>query len=1326
MKNKIKLNGAYRTSLTALIFAICVIMALNAVLIRRTESQRIETEGQRRLSSIASKIDNSLYHSECLLNSVSMQIEQIISMGGDTSSQLEAYFSPEIISYINSESKGSCFSAYAAYNGTLYINDFIPDESFVLDERSWYVGAKQRMGAINVTDPYIDASTGEMCYSMSKLLSDGSTVVGLDFNLSGIQNYIEEMNQDNLGTSLIVSGKGMIVGHSNPEFVGLHYNSLDFYNELVNKVFMLYGESFKYNSDNGKYNIFSDKTNYDWYLIVSVKDNFLSGGFSIEAICIIAFMLIFAVSIIIFFVHTCKSKLEAETALSLKDEFFKNMSYELKLPLSRIMSHADILKSSSGSVSYTGAEIEDSAKELSNMLDNLISMSAIGNSDDKQTEATKQNKHIDHKRKTILITAVLFAASVFAVLFNTGTQVKWGDTKMQKETEMYLYQVQEWVNGNKAVLDVISDSIAAQPGFENDYDTAVTYLNSIVSKYDDISVAYLCNPEWEHTVLMNNRWEPDDNWHVEERQWYIDTIASNNNFNISAPYLDEQTGLYCTTLSKIVYDSKGNFIGVLGIDYYLDKLIGILGESYTDSGYAFLTDIDGNILNHPFDEYQMQPDYSVNATELCYREALSENNPVVIRDYDSNSKVCLAMTEDISGFKVIVTRNIGEIYGNGITSDIIYIVVFVSCIVIVNVIMRRLTQWQTKVNAELKEAAENAINAGKAKNNFLANMSHEIRTPINAVLGMNEMIMRESDKNEIIEYAANIQSAGRTLLSIINEILDFSKIESGKMEIIPVEYDVSSLINDIVNMIKARAEKKNLEFIVDIDETIPAVLYGDDVRLRQIITNILTNAVKYTPKGSIRLRIRTIERINDRIKLEISVKDTGIGIKEDDLSKLFTSFQRLEQEKNRNIEGTGLGITIVQRLLNMMNSELQVSSIYGTGSTFSFEIEQKIINAEPVGNFEKRFRTAAEKFEEDCIKAAPNARILVVDDNDTNLIVARSLLKRTQAMTETASDGRQCIELLKNKKYDVVFLDHMMPEMDGIETLTKIKEEKLAEATVFVALTANAIHGAKQSYLDAGFDDYLSKPFTGEEIERCLFSHLDNSLIEIINQKTEAVKPTDVVPEAETKCEDPLFDVQTGLVYTNGNEEIYNEILNIYVLKADEKITLIQLLFEHENWKNYIIEVHALKSTSLSIGSKKLSELAKELEFAGKAEDYGLIREKHAEMLDMYARVAEIGREYLESKNFFADDENEEADINTLTEIAADEANELIRKIKDACDTFDGDEIIRICEEAANYRIGETILKPLFAEIKAAADDFEFEAAAEAADRAFEKINVNG
>ena len=1210
-KKKIRLTSTYRTVLVLLILTLAVIVTLNFLLVKRTETERVEAEGQVRLSSITNRVDSSLYKSECLLDSVAMQVEQIIAEGGNTPELLPTYFSPETIKDISSKSDGSCFSAYAAYNDTLFINGFVPDESFILDERSWYTGALTRLGAIHVTEPYIDASTGEMCYSMSKLLSDGSTVVGLDFNFSSIQSFIEEMGAGESESSLIINESGMIIGHSDSVYVGKNCDDISFYKEFTDKVFMLYGTSFEHTSDGVKYNIFSDKTNYNWYLIVCVDSADSNAGFSSKSIYIIIIMLIFSAAIVIFYIYTCKSKLAAENALSVKDEFLESMSYELKRPLSKIISRADVLMDSGHSL--TGSEIGDSAKELNQMLDNLISMSAINNFHKENNDKKKsRNNTVNHRLQIILISTVLFVSSGFALILNTNTQVEWGNTKMQKEMDSYIYQVQEWITGNRTVLDVISDSIAAQPDFPYDYDAAIAYLDSVIADYDDISVAYLCNPEWEHTVLMNNGWEPDENWHVEERQWYIDTLDSKSNFNISAPYLDEQTGLYCTTLSKVVYDADGNFIGLLGIDYYLDKLVGILDESYTDTGYAFLTDINGNILNHPFDEYQMKPESTVNATSVCYRDALTNIRPVIIEDYNEKKMVCYATTEKISGFKVIVTRSIKEIYGSAITSDIIYICVFALCIIIVNVIMRRLTLWQAKVNRELKEAAENAINAGKAKNNFLANMSHEIRTPINAVLGMNEMIMRESGEENIVGYAANIQSAGRTLLSIINDILDFSKIESGKMEIIPVEYDVSSMINDIVNMIKARADKKNLKFIAEIDKNIPSVLYGDDVRLRQIITNILTNAVKYTPAGHVRLRMKILRIYDGKIKLEVSVSDTGIGIREEDINKLFMSFQRLDQEKNRNIEGTGLGITIVQRLLNMMDSGLEVSSVYGVGSTFSFVIEQKIINPDPVGDYELRMKTALEQSKKDSVHTAPDSIVLVVDDNETNLLVAKSLLKRTLVKIDTASSGFECIQKLKTNMYDIVFLDHMMPEMDGIETLQRIKEKQLAVNTTFIALTANAIHGAKQTYIDAGFDDYLSKPFTGHDIEKCLFSHLKKNLVQVTETENTSYKALDA---------DSGFDITKGLKKSGNDKNAYLNI--VYDFCDNNRCNDLEFDFSVKDFRSYLLNVKTAAAAADSVGLTGLQQKAEEMCKALEQGDNNFVAVNHKAFMKMYRNAAD-------------------------------------------------------------------------------------------------------
>ena len=1319
-KYRKRLSGSNRITLIILIISLCIIMTLNAVLVQAYESVSIKSEGQVRLSNITGRVDNSLYRSECLLNSVAMQIEHIIAMDDDTAAQLDAYFSSEIVEEIRIESNGNCFGVYAAHNGNLYMNDFVPDEDFVLDERAWYIGAKKRMGAIHITEPYIDANTGELCYSMSKVLSDGTTVVGLDFSFGEIQSYIEEMNENGSGISFIVNDAGMIMGHSEAGYVGQNSGELDFYNELVNKVYMLYGESFDYRSGNVRYSVFSDKTNYDWYLIVCVDEAGIYGLGNSISLYILLFMFVFAVGIVLFFIRICHNKAAAEKALAVKEAFLEDLSRELRSPLARITQRADNIDAFGEGGNYAAAEIGDAAKEISRMVDNIVVKADTEVQKSVEEDIVKgKDSSENHRSKIALITLVLVITGLISCIFNTIISVGQQDTEMEKETISYLNQVEEWALTNKTVLDVIADSIAVQDGFGQDYEFARDYLDDIVSKYDGISVAYLCNPEWEHTVIMNNGWEPDEDWHVEERQWYVDTMASTDNFNISAPYLDEQTGLYCATLSKIVYDDKGNFIGVLGIDYYLDKLIAILGESYTDTGYAFLTDGAGNIINHPYEEYQMTAGSTVNATELSYRMVLpridadsSFVNAVSFRDYDGKLKVCIGMREDVSGFNVLFVQNIWEMIGDVVYSVLFYCAMFAVCIISVNVIMLNVTRWQIKVNRELQEAAEQAINAGKAKNDFLANMSHEIRTPINAVLGMNEMIMRESGEENVVGYASNIQSAGRTLLSIINDILDFSKIESGKMEIVPVEYDVSSLVNDIVNMVKRRAEKKKLQFIPEIDETIPAVLYGDDVRLRQIITNILTNAVKYTHKGSVRLKMNVLEKTDKVVKLKVQVTDTGIGIKEEDLEKLFTSFQRLDQEKNRNIEGTGLGITIVQRLLHMMDSRLEVTSKYGEGSTFSFVIEQRIIKDEPIGDYGKRFHIATEIQDNENIKTAPRARVLVVDDNETNILVAKSLLKRTRVNLDTASSGKQCIQMLKKNSYDVVFLDHMMPEMDGIETLKVIKEEKLGENTVFISLTANAIHGARQSYLDAGFDDYLSKPFTGHDIEKCLFSYLDDALVERSEVQTETIgdETTDVsVEPVQVKASEDkeLFNVETGMVYTGGDLDTYHEVLETYVNRAEEKQELMANLYEEKSWKNYIIEVHALKSSSLIIGSNKLSELAKELEFAGKEERYEVIDEKNQMMLDMYKQVVAIGRDYL----YGLKAPQSETDMADLMEISAEEVAQMAMKIEMLCSICDADEVIEICEEAAGYSVNGIALKPLFDEVRAAVSKLEYELA---------------
>ena len=403
-----------------------------------------------------------------------------------------------------------------------------------------------------------------------------------------------------------------------------------------------------------------------------------------------------------------------------------------------------------------------------------------------------------------------------------------------------------------------------------------------------------------------------------------------------------------------------------------------------------------------------------------------------------------------------------------------------------------------KLNDELGEANARLESANAAKSSFLANMSHEIRTPINAVLGMDEMILRECSDKQILEYANDIDSAGRQLLSLVNDILDFSKIESGKMELHPVEYELFSIMNDCYNMIFMRAKRKDLEFIVENDPDIPAFLYGDEVRIRQVIMNLLTNAVKYTKDGTVRLIFSYEKTDADNIKLIVSVKDTGIGISEENQKYLFDSFTRIEEKSNRNIEGTGLGLAITKKFTEMMGGTVSVESVVYEGSTFTVVIPQKIADKGTVGNFSDRLNSKADKTDEREVSSkkeekkeklyAPHARILVVDDVKMNLNVVRLLLKSTGMQIDLASSGEECLKFTLVKNYDVILMDHMMPIMDGIEALHRVREqaEGLNRDTPVVALTANALVGAQEMYLEEGFVSYISKPVKSADLEAAL------------------------------------------------------------------------------------------------------------------------------------------------------------------------------------------------------------------------------------------------
>ena len=516
---------------------------------------------------------------------------------------------------------------------------------------------------------------------------------------------------------------------------------------------------------------------------------------------------------------------------------------------------------------------------------------------------------------------------------------------------------------------------------------------------------------------------------------------------------------------------------------------------------------------------------------------------------------------------------------------------------------------------------EDATAAAEAKSSFLANMSHEIRTPINAVLGMNEMILREAQDEEIRGYAQNIQSAGTALLSLINDILDISKIESGKMELMREKYQLGGMLYDLLLVIQPRMESKGLQLILDIDENIPNELYGDEVRIRQIITNILTNAVKYTEKGSVTLRVKMEKKDERHIILKVAVKDTGIGIKESK-EVLFASFQRGKDLRAHHIEGTGLGLSITQQLLSMMGSDLEMESIYGKGSIFSFDLVQTVVSEEPMGNlndlYQKRL-SQEQKYHESF--QAPDARVLVVDDNVMNQKVVKSLLKQTLVQIDTAEDGVGCLDKCARNHYDLILMDHLMPHMDGVEAFHRLREDKqgINYKTPVIILTANAVAGMKQQYLEKGFNGFLSKPVQATLLEETLKRFLPEELVTLSEQEQIDDEEEQERRQSIRQAVDDLrlsdMDLDDALQYSSGTVADMLENIEGYLSDSVSNRERIKKEFEAENWNDLKIHVHALKSTSRIVGAIHMAYLAEQMEHAAGSEDISYIKQNMENLL---------------------------------------------------------------------------------------------------------------
>ena len=1224
---------------SVIVFFFAALIVIYNLMLLNSLSDNIISSGQISAERSAKTVDTFL--SDCA-NSISIAeytLNDLITKG-TLEDEILNYMIQQDSSLVNAIGQNTT-KLYAYINGKIFDGKGdIREPDYIVGGRPWYKKAMADKGNFVIVDPYTDIHSGEILMTIAKTMSDGKSLIMLDVSFEHIQEIIEhESAEDTNLSEMVLDGNGSVVAHSDKEELGKNYHNEtgSIGASIAEKLAEGTEQNFNIYTGGHRYTAYIVPIRGGWYSVsvVATSDQYMP----IRIMFIVSIIVsVLAVAAIVFIMIRSGSKeiiagrlnaqlssaadiyislsdidLDNDTLIQIKDADPGFVEKEVSEDIGVREKFSALMKALPESDTKQAALDFVDFSTLDERLDGKTSISleylsfrdkwvrgrfvpSVRKPDGKLSHVLWMLEDIDAEKqerdklteKADKLTAQLSsAADIYISLCdlnipdNSVVSIKNANPAIAKAVDACDHNMQEIFFG---IMRGLPESPTKQLAID------FCDLSDVESKLIDtntITVEYLSYGN----IWVRGRYvvsERDENGKITHLLWMLENIDAEKRARDRLSAVAEKLHNQMSSIANI-------YISAYDINLVDDtfseiratnrQVTGIVGENRSHAQqtlYAVMQKITDESAVSAVREFM---DLST------LNERLKDTNTITI-EYPSNEKIWRRA-------RFIESERSSE-------GELLHVLLVAENI-----------DKEKKARDKLIDMSERAVAANEAKSAFLSNMSHEIRTPINAVLGMNEMVLRECSDPAIITYSESIRTAGTTLLGLINDILDFSKIEAGKMEIIPVDYDLATVLSDLVNMIQTRLDNKGLMLITEFDSTMPHMLHGDEVRIKQIITNILTNAVKYTEKGSVTFTV-TCERIEDEpdsVMLKVAIKDTGIGIKPEDMSKLFSKFERIEEKRNRTVEGTGLGMSITQSLLSMMNSKLEVSSVYGEGSVFGFSLKQKVIRWDAIGDYSEAHRNSVasrEKYHEKF--TAPDAHILVVDDTVMNLLVFTSLLKSTQVKIDTAENGDDGIALALRNRYDIIFLDHMMPHKDGIETLKELKAApgNPNHDTPMICLTANAISGAREKYLEAGFTDYLTKPIESAKLEEMICEYLAPDKIRTAVSIKPKPAPKAVLPDGIFKISE--LDVVTGITNA-GSEEQYIELLRSYAGMMGNYLDKMRDYWLTGNLPNAMIKLQSLKSASRTVGAIWIKRYAQRLENAGNSGDTDLINKEFEDFL---------------------------------------------------------------------------------------------------------------